>query len=71
MNDGQAGFLAGAIIMSLTVFITTAVYVWRPRLQELIIERNEWRERALQAEDAAKPAESDMRIMGDWGSAYE
>ncbi len=67
--SSNVAFLAGFFVAGITVFITTAVYVWKPRLEQLMVERDVWRERALRAEDNANPNNPDIHIVGDWGTA--
>jgi len=70
MSSGVA-FLSGFFIAGTVVFIIAAAFIWKPRLKHLQTERNIWRNRALVAEDQATPFTPEIRLIGDWGSAYE
>ena len=60
-------FLAGFITGGLTVFIGTAVAVWKPRLDELTMRAIHERDRRIEAEDGHQAQlDDDVRIIGEW-----
>ncbi len=63
---GEA-FLGGFILAGVSVFVLSAVFIWKPRMYELMAERDMWRDRALEHPDD----EIDLKVLGDWGSAYD
>lgn len=49
MNTGLV-WLAGFIIGAFTLFLVTAIYVYKPRIMHLVKDRDRWRSRAIEAE---------------------
>lgn len=69
MNTAQ--IVAAIAIIVTTEFILSATLIWRPRLLEVINDRNIWRDRAITAEDHADKEDIDIRVLTDWGSATD
>ena len=60
-------FLAGFITGGLTTFLVTAVSVWKPRIDELNLQRITERDRRIEAEDQAQAqVDDDVRVLGEW-----
>ena len=69
MNSAQ---IIGAItVIMVTQFILTSTLIWRPRMLELMNDRDIWRTRAIQAEDKEDAQDIDIRVLTEWGSATE
>lgn len=65
MNAYQ--IIMATILIAGTTFVATGLLVFRPRLIELMAERDHWRARAIEAED--NPTHTQPIVREDWGEA--
>lgn len=64
-----AAFVVTALLASVATMILMGSLVIRPRLHELMRQRDDWRTRALEAEGRIDREEAEaVRLTGSWGS---
>ena len=60
-------FIGGALVATVVVFVFLPLFVFKPRLDDLAAQRDEWRERALHAEDGPyAQVEQQYRVTGQF-----